>query len=58
MAQFGGGFGKLSHFKPRFLDNLKLALAVYPDARVDVDDLGLVLYPSKPPVIEKLRAAR
>jgi hypothetical protein len=58
MAQFGGGFGKLSHFKPRFLDNLKLALAVYPDARVDVDDLGLVLYPSKPPVTEKLRAAR
>jgi hypothetical protein len=58
MAQFGGGFGKLSHFKPRFMDNLKLALAVYPGARVDVDDSGLVLYPSRPPVIEKLRAIR
>jgi hypothetical protein len=34
MGQFGAGFGRITNFKPRFLENLKLALAVYPDAKV------------------------
>jgi hypothetical protein len=51
MGQFGGGFAQVKHFKPRFLSNLGLAVAVYPDARVTVDDAkGLVLQPSRPPV--------
>jgi hypothetical protein len=33
---------------------LKLALAVYPEARVNVDErTGLILYPSPPPVGER-----
>ncbi|MFL5289349.1 MAG: replication protein RepA [Rhodopila sp.] len=51
MQQFGGGYTQMKHFKPRFLANLKLALAVYPDARVELDESpGLVLHPSRPPV--------
>jgi hypothetical protein len=51
MNQFGGGFQALKHFKPRFIANLRLALAVYPDAKVEIDDeRGLVLHPSRPPI--------
>ena len=49
-AQFGKGFGRLDNFRHRFAENLKLALAVYPEARVDMDERGLVLHPSRPPV--------
>ncbi|MDQ6825672.1 MAG: replication protein RepA [Candidatus Eremiobacteraeota bacterium] len=54
-TQFGAGFAAMNNFKIRFLPNLRLAMAVYPDARVTVDDdgLGLILYPSKPPVTPK-----
>lgn len=48
--QFGGGFSLPKHFKPAFLDSLKTALAVYPDARINVEDTGLVLHPSRPPI--------
>ncbi len=48
--QFGAGFGKLSHWKPRFVDSFSAAMAAYPEARVDVTDGGLILKPSKPPV--------
>jgi len=50
MSQFGAGFGRLDNFRMRFLPNLKLALAIYPEAKVEVNDKGLVLYPSHPPV--------
>jgi hypothetical protein len=52
MTQFGGGFGRIAHFKGEFLKNLKLALAVYPDAKVELDEdgVGLILHPSRPPV--------
>lgn len=56
--QFGAGFGRLDNFRTRFLDNLKLALAVYPAARVGVDERGLVLHPSRPPVASKEKAVR
>lgn len=49
-SQFGGGFKALRHFRPTFLSNLRLALATYPDARVDENEDGVVLYPSRPPV--------
>jgi hypothetical protein len=48
--QFGAGFQFLRHFKPRFADSLKIALAVYPEARVDVTAEGLILRPSAPAV--------
>lgn len=51
MAQFGGGFTQVKHFKPKFLSNLHLALAAYPEAKVVVDDqTNVTLHPSKPPV--------
>jgi hypothetical protein len=54
MNQFGGGFQALKHFKPRFIANLRLALAVYPDAKVEIDDeRGLVLHPSRPPILHR-----
>jgi hypothetical protein len=56
--QFGAGFGRLDNFRARFLDNLKLALAVYPAAKVEIDENGLVLHPSRPPVVRKEKAIR
>lgn len=57
-AQFGTGFKELYHFKPRFVGSLAMAMAVYPDARVDVADEGVVLKPSRPPVAPKIHALR
>jgi hypothetical protein len=48
--QFGASFGRLDNFRASFCLNLKLALAVYPAARVEVTEHGLTLYPSSPPV--------
>jgi len=55
-GQFGGGYGRMNNFRARFLPNLQLALAVYPDAQVTEDDkgTGLILHPSRPPVAPKL----
>jgi hypothetical protein len=50
-AQFGSNFGKISHFKPTFLDALRLATTVYPEAKVQIDrQKGLVLLPSAPAI--------
>ena len=57
-AQFGAGFGKLAQFKYKFQPNLQLALAVYREAKVEVDERGLVLHPSRPPVAPKQLVAR
>ena len=57
-GQFGGGFTKLAHFKHKFQPNLVLALAVYRDAKVEVDERGVTLHPSRPPVAPRLIAAR
>lgn len=56
--QFGAGFGRLDNFKAKFLENLSLALAVYPSAKVDVQDNGLILSPSRPPVSPRDKALR
>ncbi len=55
-AQFGGGFVRLDHFRAKFLENLDLAMAVYPDAKVTPDTKGLVLRPSRPPVAPRVVA--
>jgi hypothetical protein len=49
-GQFGAGFRLARQIKPTFLEALGLALAVYPEARVDADKEGLVLHPSSPAV--------
>ena len=49
-AQFGAGFARLDHFRAKFLENLYLALAVYPEADVEANTKGLMLKPSRPPV--------
>lgn len=56
-AQFGAGFRLVRQIKPTFLEALGLALAVYPEARVDTDKQGVVLHPS-PPAVPKAEARR
>jgi Plasmid encoded RepA protein len=51
--QFGCGFARMDNFRVSFQGSLRLALAVYRDARVSVEDAGLVLHPSRPPVPAK-----
>jgi hypothetical protein len=48
--QFGAGYKEVWHLKPQFIDALKLALAVYPEAVVDVTRKAVTLHPSPPPV--------
>ena len=58
-SQFGEGYRELRFFRRDVQPSLKLALAVYPEARVTVDDkTGLILYPSAPPVPERKALAR
>ena len=53
-GQFGEGYKELRFFRRDILPSLKLALSVYPEARVEIDEKrGLTLYPSRPPVPEK-----
>ena len=49
-GQFGAGFGLLKHLKRPFTEALGIALAVYPEARVDISRDGLILHPSAPAV--------
>ena len=52
--QFGEGYKELRFFRRDVLPSLKLALAVYPEAHLEVDEkAGLTLYPSPPPVPER-----
>lgn len=50
MGQFGGAGDDRKNFKASMLAALKAALAVYPAAKVDQVDGGLVLKPSRPPI--------
>jgi hypothetical protein len=49
-AQFGAGFGRLRRFRAHFIDCLALAMAAYPEARVEVTDRSVVLRPSRPAI--------
>jgi hypothetical protein len=57
-AQFGAGYGRQDNFTRKFTESLKLAIAVYPKAHVDVEDRGLVMHPSSPPVAPRHTAIR
>jgi hypothetical protein len=56
-AQFGAGFKAVRQLKPTFREALALALAVYPEARIDVEPAGVVLHPS-PPAVPRAEAKR
>jgi hypothetical protein len=49
-GQFGAGYKLVRQFKPQFLEALKAALAAYPEARADLDDRGVILHPTRPPI--------
>lgn len=57
-AQFRTGFSKLYHFKNKFPGTLALATAVYPTAKIDVTEEGVILKPSPPPVSSRMIAAQ
>src|SRR3546814_5464714 len=48
--QFGSAYARIPHFKPRFIACLRAALAVYPDAKVELIPDGVRLMPSPPAV--------
>ena len=48
--QFGAGFSQVKHFKPRFIEALHYVLAVYPEAKVEGTETGILLFQSLPPV--------
>ena len=56
-GQFGGGFAVARQAKAAFVSALKIATAAYPEARVDVQPVGLVLHPS-PPAVPQAEARR
>lgn len=51
--QFGEPEHRLDRFRDRFCEALKLALQVYPNAKVDASASALMLYPSPPAVPER-----
>ncbi len=53
-GQFARGQTAIPQFRWYFKQTLELALAVYPDANVEVTDRGLTLNPSRPPVAAKV----
>ena len=56
-AQFGAGYDEIRHFKTRFPETLRVALNVYPEAKVEVNREGMVMHPSLPPVASDRRQA-
>lgn len=55
-SQFGRTMPEVAKFRWYFKRTLALAMAVYPEAEVDVTDRGLTLLPSKPPVSPRVVA--
>jgi len=53
-GQFGVGFKEAYHFKNKWTQTLQMALAVYPAAKVEVTEQGVILQPSRPPVAPKV----
>jgi Plasmid encoded RepA protein len=53
-VQFGEGYREVRFFRRDVLPSLRLALAVYPEAQVEIDEKrGLTLLPSPPPVPDR-----
>ena len=53
-SQFGEGYREVRFFRRDVLPSLRLALAVYPESQVEIDERkGLTLLPSPPPVPDR-----
>jgi hypothetical protein len=52
--QFGPDYGRMSHFKPEFRKALRQVLTRYKAARIEVDECGIRLHNSQPPVTKRL----
>jgi hypothetical protein len=48
--QFGQGFGRVRDFRRQFLKTLHQVKSVYPAAKLEVDDRGMSLFHSPPPI--------
>lgn len=57
-GQFGVAYKHVRQFKPEFLTALEFARAVYPEAAVRIEEGGIVMCPSRPPIPERLILAR
>ncbi len=53
-AQFGRGLARLDHFRWYFTEVIQLTIAVYPEAKLEIDPRGITLNPSRPPVAPKV----
>lgn len=51
--QFGQGYAEVKFFRRAFRATLKTTLVAYPEARLEEDTRGLILYHSKSPVSER-----
>ncbi len=52
--QFGGTYARRRDFVRDFRKALAPAVTAYPEARVEIEDDGLVLHPSRPPVAPRI----
>jgi hypothetical protein len=53
-GQFGASYKHIRQFKPEFLIALEFATAVYPEASVTINEGGIIMIPSRPPIPERL----
>lgn len=51
-AQFNTTGRPLKHFKPLFADAIRAATAAYPACRLEVEERGVTLHPSRPPILK------
>lgn len=49
-SQFGAGYKHIRQFRAQFLEALEMAVAAYPEARLSIEDTGIILRPSKPAI--------
>ena len=52
--QFGHGYGRMDNFKRVYRTTLRQVKTVYPEAKFELDDQGIKLRQSRPPVARKL----
>jgi hypothetical protein len=56
--QFGQGYKRMNQFKPPFRKTLKMVLAQYQSAQIDLNDAGMIAHQSEPPVAKRLLPVR
>ena len=52
--QFGHGYGRIDNFKRVYRTTLRQVKAVYPEAKFEIDDHGMKLRQSRPPIGRRL----